>query len=44
MLHEFGEVFALEGALRDRVPNCCCLLSGYLVVIRPQVENEIVRI
>jgi hypothetical protein len=44
MLHEFGEVFALQGALGDRVPNRCCLFSGYLTVTRPQVKNQIVRI
>jgi hypothetical protein len=25
MLHELGEVFVLQGALRDRVPNRLCL-------------------
>ena len=44
MLHEFGEVFALQGALRDRVPNRCCLFSGYFVVSGPQIKNQIIRI
>ena len=39
MLHEFGQIVALERAFRDRVPNRRGFFFGYLVVGRPQLEK-----
>ena len=44
MLHELGEVFALERALRDCVPKPFGLFSRYPVIGRPEVKNQIVRV
>ena len=39
MLHELGKIFALQGALRDRVPNRLGLLCGDLVIGGSQVKD-----
>jgi hypothetical protein len=44
MLHELVEVFALQGALCDRIPNRLSFFSRDFVIGWPEIKNQVVRV
>ena len=44
MLHELGQVVALERAFRDRGPRRLGLFRGYLVIGRSELKDQVIRV